>query len=87
MILQSHAGELHLLPALPDAWPDGRVRGLCARGGFTVDVEWRGGKLDACTIRGVNGSNCQVRYGDDVVAVRIAPGQTARLNGKLQRIS
>jgi alpha-L-fucosidase 2 len=87
MILQSHAGELNLLPALPDAWPDGSVRGLCARGGFTVDVEWRGGKLDACTIRSVNGSDCQVRYGDDVVAVRIAPGQAARLNGKLQRIS
>ena len=87
MLLQSHAGELHLLPALPEAWPDGIVRGLCARGGFEVDLEWRAGKLSACTIRSVNRSDCQVRYGDDVVAVRIDRGQAARLNGKLQRIS
>jgi alpha-L-fucosidase 2 len=87
MLLQSHAGELHLLPALPEAWPNGIVRGLCARGGFEVDLEWRAGKLGACTIRSVHASDCQVRYGDDVVAVRTVRGQAARLNGKLQRTS
>ena len=87
MLLQSHTGELHLLPALPGAWPDGTVRGLCARGGFEVDLEWRAGKLSAGTIRGVTGTDCRVRYGDDVVTVRIARGHAARLNGKLQRIS
>ena len=86
MLLQSHAGELHLLPALPAAWADGSVRGLCARGGFEVDVEWRAGKLSASTIRSVSGNKCQVRYGDDLVAVRIARGQAARLDGKLQRV-
>ena len=61
MLVQSHAGDLHLLPALPAAWPNGRIRGLRARGGFEIDLEWRGGAIARAALRSRLGGVCRVR--------------------------
>jgi alpha-L-fucosidase 2 len=61
MLLQSQAGEIHLLPALPTAWPQGSVTGLCARGGFEVDVYWSQGKLDKGIVHSKAGGVCRLR--------------------------
>jgi alpha-L-fucosidase 2 len=86
MLLQSHAGEIRLLPALPKAWPRGRVSGLRARGGFEVDVAWERGKLTSCVIRSVSGTACTVRYGERVIPLRLGTGRSARLDGALRRV-
>lgn len=82
-LLQSHAGEISLLPALPTDWPDGSVRGLRARGGFEVSLRWRGGRLQSAEIRSIFGTSCKVRYSGRTAEFSLRPGQALHLDGDL----
>ncbi|MEU8363180.1 glycoside hydrolase family 95 protein [Nonomuraea sp. NPDC048882] len=73
MLLQSDGEEVELLPALPSAWRDGSVRGLRARGGFTVAVAWRDGRLHQARIDCDKAARTRVRYGDAVIDVACHP--------------
>jgi alpha-L-fucosidase 2 len=61
MLLQSHAGEIELLPALPQAWPTGSVKGLRARGNITVDITWKDGKLTSYRLASPEPKQVKVR--------------------------
>jgi alpha-L-fucosidase 2 len=84
MLLQSHGGVIRLLPALPAAWPTGSVRGLRARGGAEVDLEWEGGELRAVTLRSENGGDFDLAYRGLTRSVTLRPGGEIRLGGTLR---
>ena len=75
---------LELLPALPKAWPSGSVKGLRARSGFEVDMDWTDGKLISATLHSLLGNPCKVRYGEKTVELNIKSGGTVHLDGSLQ---
>jgi alpha-L-fucosidase 2 len=81
-LLQSHAGEISLLPALPPSWTDGSVRGLRARGNFEVAIAWRSGKLIEAAISSVNGGSTRVRFGAETREVKLRKGETYQWNGR-----
>lgn len=83
LLLQSHSGEIELLPALPSAWPNGKVKGLKARGGIEVDIDWAGGKLKKATFRPALDREGTLRYGDKSRSVVFKKGKQVEVGPAL----
>ena len=79
MLLQSHGREIELLPALPSAWPNGSVKGLRARGGFEIDIEWKNGKLARVTIHSISGTSCTLNYRMTFIPIKLRLGATREI--------
>lgn len=84
MLMQSHAGEIQLLPALPSAWPTGSVKGLCARGGFEVDIAWEDGILTKVTIHSKSGQAVRVTYNKRSWKSKTEAGKTYQFDDRLK---
>jgi alpha-L-fucosidase 2 len=85
MLMQSQAGEIELLPALPKAWPTGSISGLRARGGYEVGVKWQDGKLVSATVKNVSGDgHAKIRYGNKVVELELKTGAVKHLDAGLK---
>jgi len=87
MLLQSHADVIELLPALPSAWRDGSVKGLKARGGFEVNLEWKEGKLLKAEITSEKERNCNIKYGAKVLSKDLKSNETIIINSDFEIVN
>ncbi|MGW2934114.1 glycoside hydrolase family 95 protein [Streptomyces sp. NPDC001156] len=88
MVVQSHTGTVHLLPALPAQWPDGQATDLRCRGGLAVDFTWRDGVPTTATVRRIAGDDAEpvrIRYGERVAEIRIPVGTQITLDADLRQ--
>lgn len=86
MLLQSQEGTIDLLPALPSAWNEGTVTGLCARGGFEVSITWQSGVLTSATIHSKLGGPCHINYNGNEIVLQTRKGQSITLDGNLHTL-
>jgi alpha-L-fucosidase 2 len=86
MLVQSHGQTVHLLPALPEAWRNGSVRGLRARGGFKVDLHWHNGVLTTASITSTQAGLLVLEYKMMRQALQLEAGQTLMLDAQLKMI-
>jgi len=86
MLMQSHTGEINLLPALPSELNTGHVNGLCARGGFEVNMDWKKGKLQTVCIKSISGEPCKLKYLEKEIQFDTEKGKSYYFNESLKRI-
>ena len=79
MLMQSGDGKIEFLPALPEAWKEGKVSGLCARGGYEVSFEWKGGYVRDCSIKSKTNSTVTLFYNGQQKTVKLKAGQTQNI--------
>lgn len=85
LIVQSHTSFIDILPALPSALPDGEVRGICARGGFVLDIKWKDGKLVELEVLSKAGKELQLRYNGQVIKSKTIKGNKYKFDADLGR--
>jgi alpha-L-fucosidase 2 len=81
MLVQSRPGELHLLPALPEAWRSGSLRGVRVRGGMLLDLDWRDGRPELVTLRAARDTNSTLRFGAKTFPFTMKAGYVSTLSG------
>jgi len=86
MLLQSQNGAIHVLPALPDTWPNGSISGLKARGNFEVDIAWENGQLKSLEILSVDGAPAVIEYDWKRLEVETKKGERLKFNQDLKRV-
>ncbi len=84
MLLQSHTKYIDVLPALPSALPNGDVKGICARGGFQLDLKWSNNKLESVEVLSLAGNDCLLRYCTKIKSIKTEKGKRYKLNSELE---
>jgi alpha-L-fucosidase 2 len=78
-VIQSHNGEIHVLPVPLSETPTGTVKGIRARGGFELGISWDGGELVSATIKSVTGTSANIRYKDSIIGIELDVGGSKEL--------
>jgi alpha-L-fucosidase 2 len=86
LLVQSHSRYIDILPALPTALADGEIKGLCARGGFVINMKWSNGKLSALTVKSRAGQPLHLRYNGRLLNIPTIKNGVYRFNGSLEKI-
>lgn len=87
MLIQSHAGEINLLPALPKSWKNGVIEGVRARGGIELDIEWKHGELSRVILKPKISNDYTIRYGEKSIKIELQAGNNIVLNRDLQPLT